>query len=57
MSFRPKKKSGIISSELPKHIGGSSLDYGEALIFPIYHGDLVVMHGTKIHRLYDVGST
>lgn len=41
MSFRVK----------PKH----HPTHPESLRFPIYHGDMVVMHGTEIHRLYEVG--
>ena len=29
-------------------------DYGNVLEFPLYHGDLLVMHGEAIHRYYEV---
>lgn len=40
MAFRVKRKHG----------GGTA----ETLKFPIYHGDMVVMHGTDIHQYYEV---
>ena len=42
MSFRPKKKAK------PKPTNGSELD------LQLFHGDIVVMHGTEIHRCYEV---
>jgi hypothetical protein len=55
MSFRPKKKSGMaaVVSEAtrPK---GTGKEYSEVLSFPLYHGDVLVMHGTAIHGFYDV---
>ena len=40
MSFRPKKK----------HVK----NHKEVLSFPLYHGDMVVMHGAEIHKYYEV---
>lgn len=57
MSFRPKKWSGmtdvVAEAVYPK---GDGKEYGEVLAFPLYHGDMLVMHGTKIHRYYEVSS-
>jgi len=54
MTFRPKKKAKINTSHPPKIANG---EYAEVLSVPLFHGDLVVMHGTGIHRLYDVRRT
>lgn len=55
MAFRPKKKSGMnaVVSEAarPKAAGK---DFQDVLTFPLYHGDMLIMHGTKIHRYYEV---
>lgn len=29
-------------------------DFQDVLTFPLYHGDMLIMHGTKIHRYYEV---
>ncbi|KAL1884208.1 hypothetical protein VTK73DRAFT_5344 [Phialemonium thermophilum] len=50
MSFRPKRKAKIQTTYGKK---GPKGDFVEVLVLPLYHGDLVVMHGTRIHRLYD----
>lgn len=55
MAFRPKKSSGLVGvvaeATRPKAAGK---DYGDVLAFPLYHGDMLVMHGTLIHRYYEV---
>lgn len=48
MSFRPKAKK---VKGKPKESNGSVLD------LQLFHGDIVVMHGTEIHRCYEVGWT
>ena len=48
MSFRPKKKK--VRGQ-PRESNGSVLD------LPLFHGDMVVMHGTEIHRCYEVSLT
>lgn len=60
MAFRPKKTpkkhpewdmSKVVSeATLPKADG----NYSELLKFPLYHGDMVLMHGSLIHRYYEV---
>lgn len=47
MTFRIKKKYSRPEREY------NSVEK-ELLRFPIYHGDMVVMHGTDIHQFYDV---
>ncbi len=42
MKFQPKKKTSIPGEETV------------VLEFPVYHGDMVIMHGRAIHRLYEV---
>lgn len=43
MLFRSKKKyMGVKKDNLP------------CLKFPVRHGDMVVMHGTRIHQAYEV---
>lgn len=48
MSFRPKKK---------KEKGKAKPTNGSELDLQLFHGDIVVMHGTEIHRCYEVRST
>ncbi|KAL2757753.1 hypothetical protein ACRALDRAFT_2016840 [Sodiomyces alcalophilus JCM 7366] len=43
MAFRMKKKYNSAQREM--------------LRFPIYHGDMVVMHGTDIHQFYEIWAT
>ncbi|OIW31189.1 hypothetical protein CONLIGDRAFT_595382, partial [Coniochaeta ligniaria NRRL 30616] len=54
MAFRPKKKSGmngIVSvGTRPTGVGK---DFKDVLEFPLYHGDLLVMNGSLIHRYYE----
>ena len=52
MRFRPKKKSSIGGVRI-----GRKSDNGNkkpALAFTLNHGDIVVMHGTAIHKYYEV---
>lgn len=51
MSFRPKKKADVDTSMARKPTDG---EYYEVLTVPVFHGDFVVMHGTDLHKLYDV---
>jgi len=55
MSFRPKKKSGMehVVSVPPKAKGK---DFCAVLSFPLFHGDITIMHGSRIHGLYEVSS-
>ena len=46
MEFRIKPKSCLNHKK--------SKDGVAVLQFPIQHGDMVIMHGTEIHRHYDV---
>lgn len=50
MSFRPKKNSGMDA------LLGAKLSetYKDVLTLPLEHGDIMVMHGTLIHRFYEV---
>ncbi|KAK0628598.1 hypothetical protein B0T17DRAFT_588674 [Bombardia bombarda] len=50
MKFRPKIKSGFGDS-LPKNTSGSY--YKDVLEVPFKHGDMMVMHGQAIHRVYE----
>lgn len=45
MRFRGKKKAGFEST-----VGAA----GVMLSFFLEHGDIVIMHGTKIHKHYEV---
>lgn len=47
MNFRGKKKAGF---------GGEKKDRPIMLSFRLQHGDTVIMHGTRIHQYYEVGS-
>jgi len=51
MKFRPKKRSGF---GLPM-TGGRSPQYMDVLEVPMKHGDMMVMHGSRIQGLYEVG--
>jgi hypothetical protein len=58
MAFRPKKKSGMseaVSAATRPKVEGR--EYSDVLAFPLYHGDLLVMNGTLIHRYYEVSLT
>lgn len=55
MKFRPKRRAESFRG-LPRH-GETESDralFKSVLEVPLRHGDLVVMHGTAIHRLYEV---
>ncbi|OIW34341.1 hypothetical protein CONLIGDRAFT_675333 [Coniochaeta ligniaria NRRL 30616] len=51
MAFRPKKKSGmnevVAAGTRPTAV---VKDFKDVLEFPLYHGDLLVMNGSLIHR-------
>ncbi|RYP75102.1 hypothetical protein DL771_002563 [Monosporascus sp. 5C6A] len=50
MRFRPKKKASIGESSGLKSDKGNKK---EVLCFTLNHGDMVVMHGTGIHKYYE----
>lgn len=47
MRFRGKKKSGFEDTVAAGNV---------MLSFRLEHGDIVIMHGTKIHQHYEVSS-
>ncbi|KAJ2904878.1 hypothetical protein MKZ38_006919 [Zalerion maritima] len=49
MSIRPKNRSGI----QPRGNVSSRREKPAVIRFNLYHGDMVVMHGTQIHRFYE----
>ncbi len=51
MKFRPKSKHAGAFAALPKRASGK---YYEVLEVPMGHGDMMVMHGQDIHRVYEV---
>ena len=51
MKFRPKIRSGF-GDAVPKRPSGRA--YQDVLEVPFKHGDMMVMHGGLIHRLYEV---
>jgi hypothetical protein len=54
MAFRPKSEldmGTLYKNECQRKKGG---DFPDVLAFPLYHGDLLVMHGTQIHEFYEV---
>ena len=51
MRFRPKKKASIGQGSGYKSDNGNKKP---ALAFTLNHGDIVVMHGTAIHKYYEV---
>ncbi len=50
MRFRPKKNSTIGRGSSKKSDGNKK----ECISFTLNHGDMVVMHGTDIHKFYEV---
>ncbi|KAI1873938.1 uncharacterized protein JN550_003207 [Neoarthrinium moseri] len=51
MRFRPKKRNSI--GHTPKTLDDKSKNKPAVLSFPLYHGDICIMHGTDVHRLYE----
>lgn len=57
MKFRPKYNKSGFGDTLP--IGsrtGGGRAYKPVLEVPMKHGDMMVMHGAHIHRIYEVSS-
>jgi len=52
MKFRPKKRAADFHG-LPRYGRDGGL-FQPVLEVPLRHGDMVVMHGTAIHSLYEV---
>lgn len=53
MRFRPKAQKGF---QLPLHGGRGKLVYNEVLEVPMMHGDMMVMFGTQVQRVYEVSN-
>lgn len=53
MSFRPKKSINVTTAR-GRH--PRSKDYFDVLALYLKHGDMVVMYGAAIHRIYEVWS-
>lgn len=51
MRYRPKKKNKI--GTIGK--GKKGLKF-PVMSFPLYHGDICIMHGIDIHKYYDVST-
>jgi alkylated DNA repair dioxygenase AlkB len=53
MKFRPKKKEAGFAGIVPKDSKGL---YKTILEVPMKHGDMMVMHGSRIHGVFEVCS-
>lgn len=51
------KATKVTVSKLSEDINGSENKKDEkspVIKFPVYHGDMIVMHGAEIHKYYEV---
>ncbi|KAI0475883.1 hypothetical protein GGR56DRAFT_440989 [Xylariaceae sp. FL0804] len=53
MAFRPKKKARIGNLEEIQQVKKGGAQRSAMLSFTVQHGDIVIMHGSQIHRLYE----
>ncbi len=51
MKFRPKRKTSFL---LPTVQDRGNVSYKEVLEVPMKHGDMMVMAGTEIQKVYEV---
>lgn len=49
MLFRPKRDTMI-----GRKMNNKKNTRAPVLTFPLYHGDICIMHGTDIHKYYEV---